>query len=1028
MAASLPIEVLLVEDDPSLANWLCGLLEEGEGPPLRTTHVTELAQAYDLLAREPVDVVLVDASLPECQGPETVRRLLERAPGVAVVGLVDSEDKCSPEEATRAGAQECLVRSGLNGRLLSHALRCALAQKRLELKHQQTEAALRESEASFRSLFEQSADGILLTAPDGSVLAANPASCRLSGYTEEEFVALGRAAVLDPADPEVVAALEERRRSGRFVGELVLHRKDGTRVAADVSSQVFRDALGRERTSTFLRDISSRRHAEEALRESEARFRTALENAPIGMALVGTDGRFLQVNPALCRLVGYPETDLLRLTFQEITHPADLDTDLALMRRLLAGEIPSYEMEKRYLHRTGQVVWILLTASLVREPDGTPIYGIAQIQDITERKRTEENAQFLAEATRVLASSLDYEQTLRSVARLAVPCLADLCVIDLAEDGDHMRTVEAVAADPLKQELLRGKRERFPVDPASLRHPAARVVQTGRPIAWETVRPGMLEEAAPDSEHLELWRRLAPVSSLYVPLMARGRVLGTLSLTTSESGRHYRPRDLDVAQELAQMAALAIDNALLYKEARDAARSRDEVMGFVAHDLRNPLLAISMSTALLQGQRPDRDRERAVAAILDSAVQMDHLIGDLLDATRIEAGRLNVEPRPVEVSALFGEVMDTLEAQAHEMGLRMVVDLDPTLPPVLVDPGRGRQLLWNLVGNAIKFTPEGGTVRLTARPRDDVVQFSVSDTGAGIPADQIPRLFDRFWQSSRARKGGAGLGLTIVKGIVEAHGGRIWVESEVGVGSTFHFTLPTAEAEARVMEEPSPAGALEVARPLRILVVDDHPLTRQGLIDMLDREQGFRVVGQAATGSEAVELAASLRPDLVVMDLLMPGMGGIEATRRITAQDEDVHVLVLSASESEASVAEALQAGARGFLGKTATPDELITALHRVARGEVLLDAGSGRLLLSGIREGGGGSGAAPDPLDRLRGQERRVLALAAQGHTAVQIGKMLFLSPKTVESYRSRAMRKLGLENRAQLVAFAVKSGLLSA
>ncbi len=874
-----------------------------------------------------------------------------------------------------------------------------------------------ESDPVFRALFEQSVDGIFLTAPEGRILAANPAACRMFGYTEDELRALGRAALADLADPSVQAAIEERARTGRFSGELTLRRRDGTPVSAELSSQVFRDAEGRELTSMFVRDITRRKQAEEALRDSEERFRTALDHAPIGMALVGLDGRFLRVNRALCDLLGYPDDALRALTFQQITHPDDLAADLAQAERLLAGEISGYEMEKRYLHRDGHAVWVQLTGSLVRGPGGEPRYFIAQVQDVTERRRMLERERFLADAGRLLAMPLEVEATLREVAALAVPRLADRCVVEVLGDDGHLRWAQAAAADPAVQARLRARlAER--VEDGVARPAVAGVLATGTPRL-------LAEPGEADAEGAGL---PPACSEMVVPLVADGRTLGAVTLTAAESARRYGADDLALAVELAQRAATVIDKARLYAAARQAVRTRDEVLGIVAHDLRGPLGAIGMYAHLLADPATrDGDGWPWIDGINRMVDQMSRLIQDLLDVAALDSGRLRMEPFALRPDAVLREAEAAVAAQANAAGVRLEVEAAPGLSAVHGDPDRVLQVLGNLLGNALKFTPAGGRVVLRAAPAPDGVAFSVADTGPGMPPEVLARVFDRFWQARTSRRAGAGLGLAIARGIVEAHGGRIRAESEPGAGSTFTFTLPLAPEGAAPPppppgETPAPARGGE---PLRVLIADDHPTVRRGVAEWLRRQARFRVVAEAASGEEAVEKAVELAPDLVLMDLRLPGIDGIEATRRIAAAVPAARVLVFSDQAGDEPVAEAIEAGARGFLEKDTTPRELLSALDALGSGALVLGPGLHPRLVRALapREEGDVAGEAP----RMSEREEKVLEMSAYGYTSDEIARSLGITSPAVDAARTRVMRRLGLATRAEIVRFALRQGLIS-
>jgi CheY-like chemotaxis protein len=331
----------------------------------------------------------------------------------------------------------------------------------------------------------------------------------------------------------------------------------------------------------------------------------------------------------------------------------------------------------------------------------------------------------------------------------------------------------------------------------------------------------------------------------------------------------------------------ALEHARLYERERQAVQARDEVLGVVAHDLRNPLGAISLYASILEESFPPEDRSRSHAqTILNLCNQADHLIRDLLDVSRIEAGQLRVEPLSVPVRGLLASADDLSRTGAEEKGIDLRVEVMGDPPLVLADADRISQVFSNLIGNAIRFTPSGGRIQVRADVAAREVHFSVSDTGPGIAPDFLPRLFDRYWQVNRTTRAGAGLGLSIVKGIVEAHGGRVWVESELEQGSTFTFSLPSADpGEAEPPPVPEEAsGELPFssdATAFRVLVVDDHPAVRRGLLEVLRADPSVEVVGEASTGEEAVEMADRLRPDVVLMDLEMPGMGGVEAIHRV---------------------------------------------------------------------------------------------------------------------------------------------------
>jgi PAS domain S-box-containing protein len=658
--------------------------------------------------------------------------------------------------------------------------------------------------------------------------------------------------------------------------------------------------------------------AEKALRESEERFRLTIDEAPIGMALVSLDGRFVRVNRAFCAVVGYEPAELTKLTFQKLTHPEDVDTGLALAGQLARGEIPRCQFEKRYIRKDGTVVDIMLSASILRDPAGAPRYYISQIEDITERKRVEkelrdanafldaiieniplmlfikesaslrfvrfnragedllgwprqslvdkndfdfwprEQAEFfvqkdretmkrgnvveideepiqtrhhgvrtlhtkkvpildpsgrplyllgisediterkriekerrlLADVSVALSASLDYEQTLTTVTELAVQSVADWCVIDVMEEHGHIRRLKVASADPGNAALC-AVLEQISSD-RDLPHLARSVLEGKRSVVIDQVTPQYLASVAQGPEHLRALRATGVTSLIVVPLVMRGEPLGVLMFGSSNPNRVYGQDDLHWAEPLADRSAVAIENARLYRASVEATQRRDQVLGVVAHDLRNPLAAILMKTSA-RSRTPNEVIHRA-------AKRMNRLIEDLLDVSLIEMGQLSIQGAPLSGGELVVEAVETQKMLATSSSVELRLDVGEDVAEVWGQHDRLLQVFENLIGNAIKFTAAGGWITVGAASNDQEVVFWVADSGVGIEAGDLPHVFDRFWQATRGDRRGAGLGLPITKGIVEAHGGHVWVESTLGQGSTFFFSIPSAHP---IADQPS---------------------------------------------------------------------------------------------------------------------------------------------------------------------------------------------------------------------------------
>jgi signal transduction histidine kinase len=339
-------------------------------------------------------------------------------------------------------------------------------------------------------------------------------------------------------------------------------------------------------------------------------------------------------------------------------------------------------------------------------------------------------------------------------------------------------------------------------------HLGSSVIDTRQPLLMSDVTAQYLESNAPSDEYSKALRELDPRSLVALPLLVGDHVVGSIVAIRLAGARPYTRSDLPFLEQVARRAALAVEKARLYQIARRAIQSRDDVLGVVAHDLRNPLGTILMQADLLRlGTVQPRASSRKPADVIERAAQrMNRLIQDLLDVTRMEGGALTVERQRLSARQALLEAVRAEDALATAASLELQLDAARDLPEVWADRDRLLQVLENLIGNAIKFTRAGGHITLGAAPREGEVLFWVSDTGPGIAAKDLPHVFDRFWQAQKTGQHGAGLGLPIVKGIVEAHGGRVWVESTLGRGTTCFFTIPMAARASSWLSEAAPHG------------------------------------------------------------------------------------------------------------------------------------------------------------------------------------------------------------------------------
>jgi|RhiMethySRZTD1v2_1073278.scaffolds.fasta_scaffold01619_12 PAS domain S-box-containing protein len=535
----------------------------------------------------------------------------------------------------------------------------------------------------------------------------------------------------------------------------------------------------------------------------------------------------------------------------------------------------------------------------------------------------------VARVTDQIAVSLDPDEALRQLAARVVPAFADYCVT-YAADERGIRPLGCAHRDPAKRPFVEALAHSLPVSIDDQAGPGM-VIRHGEPClvpVFSFAAPGPLSPG-------DVRVGLEPRSIMTVPLKARGRTLGAITLVaTSDSARRFDEGDLSMAVELANRAALFVDNARLYTDARTAIRSRDEMVAFVSHDLRDPLQSISAATASLRLEPQSDDNSESIESIARASTQMHRLVQDLLDVSLLEAGRLPINREPVELLDLMLELQKMVVPQLKASGAGLDTRLAPDLPVVSVDRHRILAVLLNLVGNALKFGAAGGVVTVGAERTEGAVRLWVEDTGSGISPEQIDRVFDRFWRATSS--GGAGLGLAVAKGIVEAHGGRIGVTSQIGVGSTFFFTLPLhAIADAALTRERRAPGADARVAPHngshRVLLVDDDQDVVRSLVRLV-RTLGHDIQ-VAFSGEEALQVAEQFRPQIVLMDIGLPGLSGYDAAREMRSKPwaEGISLVAVTGWARDADRRRALEAGFDRHLTKPVGADVLEALLNESA-------------------------------------------------------------------------------------------------
>jgi PAS domain S-box-containing protein len=708
-------------------------------------------------------------------------------------------------------------------------------------------------------------------------------------------------------------------------------------------------------------------------REDEARSWLATTLRSIGDAVIATDatGLVTFMNPVAERVTGWSEADARGRPLDEVFCIFSEQTrevvESPVTKVLREGTVVGLANHTVLRGKRGVEVPIDDSGAPIRNESGAIVGVVLVFRDVTQEKRDRARSDFLARAGEALVASVDYEATLQTVTRLAVPTIADWCAVDLV-DGPITRQVAVAHVDPTKVQFARELGQRYPQDPNASTG-VAQVIRTGKSQLYKEIPGTLLDASARSEEHLRMLRELRLESAMTVALRTRGRIFGAMTFVYADSGRRYTEDDLGFAEDFARRAAMAIENALALKDAEDArenerwlraeaelaSRSKDEFLATVSHELRTPLNAILGWTVTLRRRNPAEDVDKALAVVERNARAQAKLIDDVLDISRIISGKLALRLGPTNVADVVRAAIETVTPAAEAKQIGMTAEVQDESLTITADADRTQQIVWNLLSNAVKFTPKGGRVSVRVGREGSDVYVRVTDTGEGIRAAVLPVIFEAFRQadaSTTRRHGGLGLGLAIVKQLVAAHGGSVRAESEgPGCGATFVVELPARSAvaavgrpSARTASTPDAARSV-VAAPridgLRLLVVDDEH-DALALVGEVLREQGAEV-HVASSAHEAMAKLASVRPDVIVSDVGMPGVDGYALIRRIRALPPyaggRTPAVALTAYAGAEDARRAFAAGYQMHVTKPVDPLHLATVIANLG-GRTLADEG----------------------------------------------------------------------------------------
>jgi PAS domain S-box-containing protein len=768
------------------------------------------------------------------------------------------------------------------------------------------EAAVLESEERFRILVGGVQDYAIFTLdPHGKVVTWNAGAELMKGYSADEIIGQSFSRFypqedIDRGKPE--EDLQIAVSDDRFETECWRERKDGSRFYANLVITAVRSRSGSLLGfSEISRDITERKRAEEAQHKSAEEFRAAFEDAPFGMCLSSLDNQLLRVNQALCQLLGYSKEELLAEGWQGLTHSDDLERSRRAADEMRSGRAPSAELEKRYIHKQGNVIWVHMKISVVQDRRGEPAHFITHVQDITDRRHMEDE---LRKLVSVVGSSSDFIGTATMEGKVTFVNPAGRRMVGLDGTAPLPGTILDFVTD--------GEQERF-------RNDAVRTI---------------LEKGRWDGEtEFRHWKTGTPIpmwqSIFQITEESTGRPIAMATICRDITERKRAEADLKKAKENAEAAN----------------RSKSEFLANMSHEIRTPMNGIIGMTDLVLDTELSSEQAEYLDMVKGSAEALLTLLNDILDFSKIEAGKLEMDYLSFDLRKSLGEVVKTLAIRAQQKGLEVIFDVASEVPTNVVgDPARIRQVLVNLVGNSIKFTERGEIeikVQTEAQSAEGaVLRISVRDTGIGIPVEKQQKIFEAFSQadSSTTRKyGGTGLGLTIVGQLVGLMGGKLWVESEAGKGSTFYFTVQVGSGVAAL-----PIESPDVSRlaGVPVLLVDDNVTNRRILEDSVIRWKMIpTVVAGAAAAIQALQhaLASGAQLPLVLTDAHMPDIDGFGLIEKIRLDPRlaNVRIVILTSDGERGDAARCQELGVAAYLSKPFDRLELRDVLLHVLAGDL---------------------------------------------------------------------------------------------
>ena len=695
-----------------------------------------------------------------------------------------------------------------------------------------------------------------------------------------------------------------------------------------------------------------------------------LENIP-NMIFVkdAKDLKFLRFNKAGEELLGLSREALLGKNDYDF-FPADQarhfqEKDKEVLAGKVTLDIPEETIETAHSGKK-----LLHTKKIpILDQDGQPKYLVGISEDITEKKQLEndriqliearierqesiragERLSFLADASAEMASSLELETILKTLTRVAVPALGDWCTVQIVQANGKLQQLAVEHKDPLKVKWAWELQEKYP-PPEDSNQGHYKVFNSGKSEMMAYIPQALLMASAQDEEHRKIIDSIGFYSYICAPIKVRQKIIGTFTVvTTDESKRRFDQADLKLVEELCARAGVAVDNSKLFLEAKNLNKVKDEFLATLSHELRTPINIIQGHADILKtdyAQLTEEELQASISAIQRNTRLQTQIVSDLLDVSSIITGKVSYVPQKISPKEIMGAVSTAIQSTANAKNIIIFIDLSKAPEVMMADPTRLHQILWNLVNNAVKFTPPGGKIEVSVEQNDFNCVFTVKDNGIGIGEEFLPFVFDRFRQadsSSSRTYGGLGLGLAIVKSLAEIHGGSVTVASEgLGKGSSFTVSLPIKTSYSRSQPVTSSQNVLEASptdmhsetplKGVKILLVEDSPDNRE-LVRRFLVKSGATILS-AESAVEARGILQTETPDIILSDIGMPEENGLEFIKRLRGQKKwsNVPAVALTAYVRPEEISEALSAGFHAHISKPINAKSLVSEIVNVLK------------------------------------------------------------------------------------------------